>query len=168
MRGVAAPAIHLGWISRHLGRDGGRYSIWGGRSRQGWLEIEMKKTARPDQVKPMQLKVSCPDFRVRVQPMHVTLLGRLQSIYFTYSGIAWERVQQVNEGAGFPHNLPTEVRHVVSSLGMPKVLMLLAEQHCDLAMRTDGTLRGDDPRTHPLGELCKASAQLQPYPYPYP
>ena len=55
----------------------------------------MKKTARPDQVKPMQLKVSCPDFRVRVQPMHVTLLGRLQSIYFTYSGIAWERVQQV-------------------------------------------------------------------------
>ena len=107
-------------------------------------------------------KVSCPDFRVRVQPMHVTLLGRLQSIYFTYSGIAWERVQQVNEGAGFPHNLPTEVRHVVSSLGMPKVLMLLAEQHCDLAMRTDGTLRGDDPRTHPLGELCKASAQLEP------
>ena len=65
MRGVAAPAIHLGWISRHLGRDGGRSSIWGARSRQGWLEIEMKKTARPDQVKPMQLKVRCPDVRAR-------------------------------------------------------------------------------------------------------
>ena len=45
VRGIAAAAIHLG-------RDGGR-------SQQGWLEIEMKKTPRPDQVKPLQLKVSC-------------------------------------------------------------------------------------------------------------
>ena len=45
VRGIAAAAIQLG-------RDGGR-------SQQGWLEIEMKKTPRPDQLKPLQLKVSC-------------------------------------------------------------------------------------------------------------
>ena len=152
MRGIAAAAIHLG-------RDGGE--------QQGWFEVEIKQTPRLDLINPLQLKVSCPDFRVQMQPMHVTLLSRLQSIYFTYSGVAWERVQQVNESAGFPHDLPAEEQgpKVLSAhLGMPKVLMLLAEQHCELAMRTDGALRDDDPTTHPLGELCKASAQLRHIP----
>ena len=44
VRGLATKAIHLG-------RDGGR-------SHQGWLEIQLKKTPRPDQVKPLQLQAS--------------------------------------------------------------------------------------------------------------
>ena len=68
--------------------------------------------------------------------------------------------RQVNESAGFPHDLPPEIRRVVSSLGMPKVLMLVAEQHCDRAMRTDGGLRAEEPATHPLGELCKVGVSV--------
>ena len=49
VRGIAAAAMQL---RPQLRRDGGR-------SQQGWLEIEMKKTPRPDQVRPLQLKVSC-------------------------------------------------------------------------------------------------------------
>ena len=103
---VAAAAFELGYGGK---RDG-----------QSWLEVDMQKTPRPDQVKPLQLRVRCPELRVRLQPMHVTLLMRMQGLYFTFSGVAWERVQQYyDQGFGFEatNAEPVSSQHVGCEVG---------------------------------------------------